>query len=774
MSKEVESLVLAAVLPDLTARMEKARLKLLSVENFDTPALRELWRMVEDYYDENRAIIPEVILRDRCLQRGIEPTKVVQYVELHRQLSGLTVLEHEFDSAIQLLKGDEMTRKVAEALVTGREILQGEYYDETSGKSPSGYEATLEYLNNAISHIEVQGSESAPEGNMADDVEKIWEAYLKREAEPDTAGAIKYGIPDIDDFTGGARNGELILIAGFTGSGKSHLITSTAWNALLAGKNVLLFTTETTREEMEIRILARHSRLDIFRKPGGIDSHKIMTGKLDDSEREVFRAVLSDFQSRDTGRIDVVQMPADGSANYVHVKADQYNRNAPVDLILIDSINLLRASRRYDSKREMLEDLLQDFKRFASSFDNGRGVPIISPWQMSRTAWEKAKEAGGVYTKASLADTSEAEKCQPYSAEVLTPNGYITMGEISKGDEIIGSDSKTQRVLEVHENGIRKIYNVLLNDGTVVQCTPGHLWRYRTENGSYVDATAEQMMEWGGEYELPELSKAPDLSKDSLSSNLPHPFLLGRMLASAEEVPGVITFSTQHPEWVANTMSVPADYAVRHADGLGEVTFSYTEDGNILEYAGMAIIVAAGLLSGSRDNFNVPSIYLNAKAVYREALLRGLLDQPTGPLDRDRVRSCADVLTDLPVKWLADSLGIFDEPRKIVRISDTETEEETRCITVSNKDRLYVTDDFVLTHNSASQIITIFVDEDNENHLFLQVLKNRSGKEMSRRAYPYDYSTSYIDGSGSDAVTSSKPADSKGHFARRLNDLSAF
>ena len=103
-------------------------------------------------------------------------------------------------------------------------------------------------------------------------------------------------------------------------------------------------------------------------------------------------------------------MPPDGMVDYVHAKAAQYNRLNPIDLIIIDSINLLRLPGKIEGKRIMLEDMLQNFKRFASSFDGGRGVAIVSPWQMSRNAWYEAKESGGTYTMASLSDTSEAEK----------------------------------------------------------------------------------------------------------------------------------------------------------------------------------------------------------------------------------------------------------------------------------------------------------------------------------------------------------------------------
>lgn len=405
-----EARVLAAILPDRTARMEKAQLNLVSEANFDHPHLKHLWKMLDAYYDDHLAVIPEWALKEKLAQQGTTDSLQIALVEVYRHLAQMEVLEHEFNEAINLMKHEELTRKTEEILVSGREILHGEYYDTREDRVLRGQEKAREFLSEQLRGLESLGAEYAPEGDVKDDLEKIWQEYLQKEANPDDVGGIKYGIEELDDFTGGIRPGELVLLAGFTGSGKSHMATSLTWNAMLSGKNVLMFTTETTREEMEIRVLARHSRLPYFKTPAGLDSHDIMNGTLSPEHREKFREVLDDFRSRDTGHLWMVQMPANGVVDYVHAKANQYNRLAPVDLIVIDSINLLRMGRRYDSKREMLEDLLQEFKRFASSFDGGRGVAVVSPWQMSRSAWREALEAGGTYSLASLSDTSEAEK----------------------------------------------------------------------------------------------------------------------------------------------------------------------------------------------------------------------------------------------------------------------------------------------------------------------------------------------------------------------------
>lgn len=405
-----ETRILAGILPDLTARMEKAQERLVSADNFDHPNLRMLWRVLDAYYDDHMAIVPEWVLKEKISQMQLGGAKEVALVEVYRTLSKINVQEHEFEEAISIAKEDELTRRTSEAVVTAREILKGEYYDEKTDQVLKGQEAARSFMSEALQNLETLRAEYAPEGEIADDAEKLWAEYLKREENPDEAAGIKYGIAEIDEFTGGIRPGEVALFAGFTGSGKSHFATALSWSALLASKNVLMFTTETTREEMEIRILARHSRLPKFRQPSGIDSHDIMAGTLPPADKAVFKAVLDDFKARAHGNLFMVQMPMSGSMDYVYAKANQYNRKTPIDLIIIDSINLLRLSRKYPSKREMLEEMLQDVKRFASAFDNGRGVAVGSPWQMSRDAWKTASEAGGVYTLASLSDTSEAEK----------------------------------------------------------------------------------------------------------------------------------------------------------------------------------------------------------------------------------------------------------------------------------------------------------------------------------------------------------------------------
>ena len=48
-------------------------------------------------------------------------------------------------------------------------------------------------------------------------------------------------------------------------------------------------------------------------------------------------------------------------------------------------------------------------------------------------------------------------KALAFSEPLLTPTGWVTMGEIKTGDRVVGSDGKEQYVLGVYPQGVRPI-----------------------------------------------------------------------------------------------------------------------------------------------------------------------------------------------------------------------------------------------------------------------------------------------------------------------------
>jgi len=67
--------------------------------------------------------------------------------------------------------------------------------------------------------------------------------------------------------------------------------------------------------------------------------------------------------------------------------------------------------------------MLIEINKIIVSHNDGRGIPLISPWHTNRTAWEKAKE-NGVYSKSALARSGEAERCADVIVTILREDGF--------------------------------------------------------------------------------------------------------------------------------------------------------------------------------------------------------------------------------------------------------------------------------------------------------------------------------------------------------------
>nr|UWI13291.1 MAG: Hom-end-associated Hint [Bacteriophage sp.] len=49
---------------------------------------------------------------------------------------------------------------------------------------------------------------------------------------------------------------------------------------------------------------------------------------------------------------------------------------------------------------------------------------------------------------------------QPYSEEVLTPTGFVTMGSLKVGDYVMNPNGQPVRIGDIVEQGVQEVYEV--------------------------------------------------------------------------------------------------------------------------------------------------------------------------------------------------------------------------------------------------------------------------------------------------------------------------
>jgi len=361
-----------------------------------------------------------------------------------------------------------------------------------------------------------------------------------------------------------------------------------------------------------------------------------------------------------------------------------------------------------------------------------------------------------------LADDMGLGKAQPLHANILTPGGWKQMGQMQVGDEIINSQGGRSRVTGVFPQGEKEIFRVTFTDNSTVECCAEHLWAVQSPAQKHrgqaykvkeLQELAPDLRDKNGntKWFIP-LVKPVDFQRQSVPVD---PYFLGLLLGDGCFRRRSISLSTSDAE-IVNYVSqeLPASLTMRPQPQTCDYTFvkttsAWTDD--LMQH-----ISALGLEGkGSKDKF-IPQSYLFSDIVTRVSLLQGLLDADGYVSARGEVCQFTSVSPALieGVTFLVQSLGgtvrqsckqptysykgeqktgqlaytltlslpSHIQPFRLLRkaaLYRPKTKYQpyrgiksvepigvmpAQCISVDAPDRLYVTDNFVLTHNTVQTL----------------------------------------------------------------------
>jgi len=417
-------IVLSSILPNRRDLLEKAMRK-LTPEHFAEKSQKALFIMLERYADKtDGSVMPEKFLEDH-LRDKVESGQTHLFVETYRLYAENSVEDAEFLWSLDQLRELVSEKETIGALTNAMEIVR-EGKETQGGVLLKGHSDARGYLLEAFVDIDRElTQQDAPEGDMMDEGNDILNDYLERKDAhlSGTSRGIEFGIPTLDNHIQGLQRGDLCLIAGYSSDGKTTLVTQLAWNAaIMQGKNVVFFTTETLRPQVRRKLIARHSTLPIFENPNGLNSRDLKGGTLSAPEEKTFKKVVDDYTNNpEYGRIYIAQVPRAATIASLEQRLIRIQRRMQVDLVIMDYLGLLASEYRRNNVREELKQIIIDAKQVATTFQDGFGVPFVSPWQVSREARKQA-ESLGMYTTAGLSETAEATNSADVLVSMLAPS----------------------------------------------------------------------------------------------------------------------------------------------------------------------------------------------------------------------------------------------------------------------------------------------------------------------------------------------------------------
>lgn len=140
--------------------------------------------------------------------------------------------------------------------------------------------------------------------------------------------------------------------------------------------------------------------------------------------------------------------------------------------------------------------------------------------------------------KCILADGMGTGKMQDINTIIPTPNGFVRLGELSVGDSIFGSDGKEHKIIATFPHIQKDIYEIEFTDGSKTNSGLEHLWIVQDENNirrkqGWKVLSLQQILDRGLEWKNKKFHKykfrIPICSpvKYSEKEYLIHPYILG-------------------------------------------------------------------------------------------------------------------------------------------------------------------------------------------------------------------------------------------------------
>lgn len=179
------------------------------------------------------------------------------------------------------------------------------------------------------------------------------------------------GITKLDRKLLGFTKGELVILAGRPGMGKSALMVTAARNMAQAGHIGILFSQEMSEIALGQRMIADH----MFNF-GAINYFNFRSGRFDEV---AFKRATEAAET--IGRLPLRIEPAPAqTAAQIAAQARQAKRRGGLDFIFVDHLQIMQPSGRYMSRNDQIGEITAAFKALAKELD----IVVILLCQLSR------------------------------------------------------------------------------------------------------------------------------------------------------------------------------------------------------------------------------------------------------------------------------------------------------------------------------------------------------------------------------------------------------
>lgn len=284
----------------------------------------------------------------------------------------------------------ENTYRVAIRVAYGSSKPPGSKNDDEKGPSVS-----IQWLRGQLVD-DFTPEAPALAGKLDENTDAVRAELDSRLVPQETMGKFALGLPHIDkNVTVGKQNLKFIGVVGMSGDGKTTLTNTICYNWLKQGAHILYVSTEHTPLELWQAMAFLHSgHPDYpFTLPpvqdweAGLD-----TGRIKPDDYRNMQQILKDIKSRKNlpGMLDCQQFRNwDAIVDYLSVnqKKNKY------DILIVDYIGRMDVPGDQKFRDKAIGAIIHGAQGLAQTFDENKGLIILTPIQVNREGNKKANAA---------------------------------------------------------------------------------------------------------------------------------------------------------------------------------------------------------------------------------------------------------------------------------------------------------------------------------------------------------------------------------------------
>lgn len=258
-------------------------------------------------------------------------------------------------------------------------------------------------------------------------------------------------------------------------------------------------------------------------------------------------------------------------------------------------------------------------------------------------------------------------KAQNFDAKIKIPGGWSTMGEMKQGMLVTAWDGIPSKVIGVYPQGLKDVYKITFEDDRSTECELEHLWKiYHGGTSSRLPreevVTLEKIMDW-----------------------LPHNDIYINLIKPENPLYYQVSTLVRNKKLFPN---IPDIYFTAN----NSYRLQLLEENEFISYIRDLV-----------DNFDI----------FKYTASYGCTDKFDN-ITKERiiylVRSLGGKViidSDLElIKWFIPKNTLYDSKLKIKSVEYV-GKKETQCIEIDHPDHLYITDDFIVTHNTLVSLYSI-------------------------------------------------------------------